>query len=272
MEPAVKTKNLLIDAMNTPARLFVVAICAFGVAVAIAFTMACSHRAHGDVNSSARLAPAPADPIHVEHRHNRSSMRLSGEAASIRSDPIAADADSESPDTLEDPDQIRAWARRNPQQARDWLVDAPEGVKRDTVSEMVCLAIAETNAAAAVALAEVYGAGCTNLVENLIAQWADHDVEAAYTWAVAKPAGEQRNGLLGRIAFVESKSDPKDAATLVAQQIPPGPIQDEAAISVLYEWAQKDPKAAMNWAQSFSPGTLHDRAVNEVQHVTASIH
>jgi hypothetical protein len=71
---------------------------------------------------------------------------------------------------------------------------------------------------------------------------------------------------------VESKTDPKDAANLVAEQIPPGRIQDEAAISVIYQWALKDPEAAMNWAQSFPVGTLHDRAVNEVQNVMASIH
>ena len=59
---------------------------------------------------------------------------------------------------------------------------------------------------------------------------------------------------------------------MVAQQIPSGAIQDEAAISVLYQWALKDPQAAMRWAQSFSAGTLRDRAINEVQNIMASIH
>jgi hypothetical protein len=254
--------------MNTLARLFVVAAVAIGVGILISD----SHRTDGDVNSSAQMAPGPLEPIHVEHRHDRGSMSLPAQAASIRLKRVAADVDSDSPDTLEDPDQIRAWARKNPQRAWDWIVGAPEGAKRDTVSEMVCLEIAETNAAVAVALVEAYGARCTNVLENLMMQWADRDVAAAYTWAAAKPPGEQRDGLLSRIAFVESKTDPKDAATLVAEQIPPGPIQDEAAISVVYQWALKDPEAAMNWAQSFPGGILHDRAVNEVRNVMASIH
>jgi len=185
---------------------------------------------------------------------------------------VAANVDFDSPDALEDPDQIREWARRNPQRARNWIVGAPDGAKRDTVSEMVCLEIAETNAAAAVVLMDAYGPRCTNVLENLMMQWADENVEAAYAWAAAKPPGEQRDGLLSRVAFVESKTDPKDAANLVAEQVPPGRIQDEAAISVIYQWALKDPEAAMNWAQSFPVGTLHDRAVNEVQNVMASIH
>ena len=252
--------------MNPPARLFLLSVYALCVAVAAGITTSRSHRAHGDMNSSARVAPAPAELGRAEHRHNRGSMRLRHETASIRLEP---DADPGSPDTLEDPDQIRAWAERNPQRAWDWLRSAPEGAKRDSVSERVCLGIAETNAAAAVMCGDVYGVR-TNVLENLMVQWADRDVGAAYAWAAAKPPGEQRDGLLSRIAFVESKTDPKDAATLVAEQIPPGPIQDEAAISVLYQWALKDPEAAMNWAQTFSSETLHDRAINEVWSVMAS--
>jgi len=252
--------------MNTIARLFLAAAVAIGVGIMISD----SHRTKGEVNSSAQMAPGPVEPVHVEHRHNRGSMRLSAQAASIQWEPpVVAEADSDSPDAMEDPDHIRAWARRNPQRAREWLVSAPEGAKRDTVSEMVCLGIAETNAAAAVVLADACGVRSTNVLENLLVQWADRDVNAAYIWAAAKPPGEQRDALLSRIAFVESKTDPKEAATLVAEQIPLGPIQDEAAISVLHEWALTDPEAAMNWARSFSAGTLHDRAVNEVQNAMA---
>jgi hypothetical protein len=257
--------------MNNPAKIFVVAVCVIVVTAAVGITMARSHRAHDDMNSRAPRAAASVEPGHFENRHNRPT-RLRDQAASIRLDPLAADADSGNPDILEDPDEIRAWARRNPGRAWDWLVGAQEGAKRDTVAEMVCLKIAETNAAVAVMLADVFGAGCSNVLENLMVQWADADVQGAYTWAAAKPPGAQRDNLLGRIAFVESKTDPSDAATLVAEQIPPGRVQDEAAISVVYQWALKDPQAALNWAQSFSAGTLHDRAVTEVQNVMASIH
>ena len=48
-------------------------------------------------------------------------MRLLDQTAFIQLQSVVADADSDSPDNLEDPDEIRAWARRNPQRAGDWL-------------------------------------------------------------------------------------------------------------------------------------------------------
>jgi len=174
------------------------------------------------------------------------------------------------PDSLEDPDEMRAWARNHPQRAREWLAHAAEGARRDAVAETVCLQLAEGNPAAAVALADSFGASCSNVLENVAMQWAEQDIQAASKWAAARQPGAQRDSLLSRIAFVDSKTYPENAAALVAELIPPGPIQDVAAISVLYQWAQKDPNAAMKWAQTFSAGTLRDRAVNEVQNVIAS--
>jgi len=257
---------------NTPAKILSATVCMAVVAVGVGIAMSRSHWGQSKVNANAQKAVSVAEPVHVGHRRTRSPMRLPDEVAAISSKPVAMDGDSGSPDALEDADEIRAWARKNPQRAWEWLVNARPGAKRDTVAEMACQEIAETNAAVAVMLADTFGAGCSNVLANLMEQWADRDLEGAYTWAAAKPPGAQRDDLLGRIAFVESKTDPGDAAKLVAEQIPPGRSQDEAAISVLYQWALKDPDAAMNWARSFSAETLHDRAVNEVQNVMASVH
>jgi hypothetical protein len=255
--------------MNTSAKLFVAAVCLSGVVTVVSIAMSRPHRSsHGDVDATVRIIPL--EPLLAEQRHDHGSKRLAQQAAPTLLKPVAVDADSKNPDTLEDSDEIRAWARMNPRRAQEWLASALQGTKRDVVSEMVCSEIAETNPAAAAILADGYGAGCTNILENLMAQWAGQDMQAAYGWAAARPAGTQRDSLLSRIAFVESKTDPQDAATLVAQQIASGQIQDEAAVSVLHQWAQKDSAAAMRWAQSFSAGTLHDRAVNEVQNVIAS--
>jgi hypothetical protein len=256
--------------MDTFAKLLIPAVAVLGVATLVGIGTSHSHRTPGDVNSSAQSALAPPETVQLQHRHNRGSMNLPSEDTSIPQQPDVEEAGSESPDTLEDPDEIRAWARSHPHYAREWLSNASEGAKRDAVVEMVCLQMAETNAVTAMTLADRYGAGCTNVLDNIMAQWADQDLQGAYQWAAGRPPGEQRDSFLGRIAFVESKTDPKDAGRLVAEQIPPGQIQDEAAISVLYQWAQKDPNAAMKWAQSFPAGTLHDRALTEVQNVIGS--
>lgn len=259
--------DLRID-MNTSAKLLVATVCVLGAVIVIPLSR--HHQAQGEANSPARTAPAKSESM--GEQRDRISTRSPVETSSDRSALAVADADadSSSPDALEDPDQIRAWARSHPQRARDWLANAPEGTKRDTVAEMVCLQIAETNPAAAVTLADGFGAGCSNVLENLMMQWADQDIQAASKWAAGKEPGTQRDSLLSRIAFVESKTYPENAAKLVAELIPPGQIQDEAAMSVINQWAQKDPKAAMKWAQTFLAGALHDRAVNEVQNIMAS--
>ncbi len=108
-----------------------------------------------------------------------------------------------------------------------------------------------------------------NLLDNLAQQWAIQDVQAASTWALTKPPGEQRDRLLQRIAFVESRTNPEQAARLTVEQMSPGPTQSEAAISVLYQWARSDSGAALAWAESFPAGDLRDRAIKEVRNAIA---
>ena len=117
---------------------------------------------------------------------------------------------------------------------------------------------------------ERYSGGCSNLLENLVHQWADQNEPAALAYAMRKPPGEERDRLLGRVAFTRSKENPADAAKLVAEWISPGEVQNEAAVSVLHEWALRDPRAALAWAQLFSENSLRDRALTEVGNVSST--
>jgi thioredoxin-like negative regulator of GroEL len=181
---------------------------------------------------------------------------------------------SGSPINSRDLDENREWARNYPAEAAAWLTNAPDGKQRLAIAEIVCSELAQTNPAAAVTLAESCVGGGTNavaqsLLDNLAQQWAAQDMQAASAWALAKPAGEQRDGLLQRIAIVESQANPADAARLIVQQMQSGTVRNEAAISVLYQWAHQDAAAAMAWAESFPPGNLRERAINEVKNVSA---
>jgi hypothetical protein len=181
---------------------------------------------------------------------------------------------SDSPVNSQDLDQNREWARNFPAEALAWLKNAPDGKQRLTIAEIVCSQVAQTNAVAAVKLAEnCLGEGTNNpaqfLLDNMAQQWANQDMSAASAWALAKPAGEQRDRLLQRIAIAESSDNPADAARLISEQMSPGSTQNEAAISVVYQWAQKDAPAAMAWAESFPAGDLRDRAIKEVKNVIA---
>jgi len=179
----------------------------------------------------------------------------------------AALASSVVPENL---DEAREWARQNTAAALTWVLNEPAGPKHDAVSEIVCSHLAQSDPAQAVALAERCGVGCSNVLENLVQQWAEIDESAACRFADNKPAGVERDHLLSRIALARSRTNPAAAAKLVAEQISPGVAQNEAAISVLYQWALRDPDAAWAWAQLFPASNLRDRAMREVANVAAA--
>ena len=180
-------------------------------------------------------------------------------------------ADPGSPDNSEDWDRNRAWARKYPAEALTWLENAPDGPRRETMAEIVCPELAQTDPARAVVLAEQCNSSGTNFMkalrDGLGQQWAEQDMQAACAWALAKPDAEDRDRLLGRIAVVKSKTNPEEAAQWVAEQMSPGAVQDEAAISVIYRWALRDANAAMAWVQLFPEGNLRCRAILEVQNL-----
>lgn len=182
---------------------------------------------------------------------------------------------SESPVNSQDSDENRDWARNFPSEALAWLRSAPDGKQRIAVAEIVYPQLAQTNAAAAVTLAwKCLGSSTNgvaqNLLSNLAQQWAGQDFQSASAWAMSQPPGDQRDSLLQRIVFVESKTDPAGAAQLVSRQMSPGPTQNEAAMSVLHQWAQTDASAARAWAESFAPGDFRDRAINEIKNANAA--
>jgi hypothetical protein len=230
-------------------------------------------------------SPTAPDPIPVAEAVAHSTPPRES-AREVRAEPVPASrkiqpaagasalTETNSPVNSQDLDQNREWARTFPAEALAWLKNAPEGEQRLTVAEIVCAELAQTNPVAAVTLAaDCLGSGTNSaaqfLLHNMAQQWADHDLPAASAWALAQPEGEQRDNLLQRIAMVQSKTDPAGAATMLVQQMQPGATQTEAAISVLYQWAQTDAAAALAWAEAFPAGELRDRAVQEVKNVSA---
>jgi len=209
--------------------------------------------------------PAPAAPATKTESAVETDLRWRLAGPPSEPDPITG-ALIELP---EDPDELREWVRQNPAEALAWLRSAAAGEARDIVVEIVCARVAESNPAEAVSLAERYSGGCSNLLENLVHQWAEQNEPAARAYAINKPAGEERDRLLGRVALTRSKDNPAEAARLVVEWISPGQLQNEAAISVLHQWALRDPNAAQAWAQLFPNEGLRNRALAEVANISS---
>lgn len=162
--------------------------------------------------------------------------------------------------------KLREWAAKNPEEALAAAMKLPAGDERNQALTAVCFGLAQTDPADAVKTAESLQLDSQpgDIVGNLVQQWAAADLTSALDWAVGQPPGDQRNGFIQRVAYNMSRGDPADAAELVVKQIPAGPAQNEAIITVLNQWANQDLVAAAIWVKGLPAGPLQERAVNEL--------
>ncbi|HEY1121620.1 MAG TPA: hypothetical protein VGE67_08475 [Haloferula sp.] len=159
-----------------------------------------------------------------------------------------------------------AFASRDPERAGLWASSLSDEAERGSALGEVCSRIALTDAGEAVRTFERHqlDRGSGVLLENLVQQWADQDFSAAAAWTLARPAGEQRDQMCGRLAIVLSATEPANAANLVLKEIPEGLVQTEAVVSVLYQWGARDMDGASAWVALFPTGSLKERAENEL--------
>ena len=163
------------------------------------------------------------------------------------------------------------WAAIDPAAALSWAEQLPDfDARRSALSDIVT-EMAQNNPADAISAAERYQLGSTDpaLLPNLAGTWAERDLAAAIGWANLQPPGEQRDQVLARLAMIESKVEPVEAATRVLTDIPPGAVQVEAVMSTLNQWAARDFDSAAAWVAQFPQGSLRDRALAELSGIQA---
>jgi hypothetical protein len=158
------------------------------------------------------------------------------------------------------------WAERDAAAAEGWAVQLSDTDERNSVLGGICLQVAQADAHQALLTAEKYELGKPpgSIVENLEQQWAQQDFSSALAWAKDQPASGHRDQLMMRLALVEAQAAPNEAARLVLEQIPQGPVQTEAAMMVLHQWARGDMEGAEAWVKLFPEGALRDRAEGEL--------
>jgi hypothetical protein len=159
----------------------------------------------------------------------------------------------------------QAWVQKDSEGALGWASGLSDSSERENALGIVCLAIAQTDPQSAASLADRFNLGeKSGVLESLVQTWAAHDLSSALDWTMQRAEGEQRNEMISQLAFVQAQTDPARAAALVAEKMPPGPDQDEAAISILHQWALKDPAAAEAWLKLFPAGSLQDRGAKDL--------
>lgn len=164
------------------------------------------------------------------------------------------------------------WAAEDPAGAERWAVRfEDEGERASTLAD-ICLQASQADPRQAVAIAQRNGLAEVSgrVMDSLVEQWAAHDFAAADVWVMEQPAGQRRDEMLARLAYVQSQTDPASAANLVVDRMPAGLLQDEAAITVLDQWAARDLASAKAWANQFPAGGLRDRAQQELRAVAGA--
>jgi hypothetical protein len=193
-------------------------------------------------------------------------------AALVDVDPLAAAQFAETNEVAGTRDLIlhrvaQLWAARDTSAALDWATGLGNARERDEILTDVFLQIAEKNDPAEAV--RTYSRYVTDEkshagLEALAQRWAEKDFSSARDWVLSRHTGTQRDQLIARLAYVQSRTAPFEAATMVVGKIPEGRMQTEAVMTVLHQWALRDPVAAEQWVEKFPEGDLRTRAVNEL--------
>lgn len=150
----------------------------------------------------------------------------------------------------------QVWSANDPVAALQWAVSRDDVGEQEFLSGTVYLKWAETDPASAVAAAEqvrILGTTRTDVMRNLVSQWAAQDLASTLAWVKARPVDDQRSQLIGQVAVRLAETSPAAAIALVQKEIAPGNRQREAILAVLHKWALHDLPAAKTWAASI-PG------------------
>lgn len=170
--------------------------------------------------------------------------------------------------TTERDDSIRKlaqeWAGSNAMEAEHWAGRFTEEADRIQALNLVCLSFAKRSPAEAIAMVERNHLGGA-LVEEIIGGWANGDFAGASKWVAESTLGDNRNTMLAKLALSRAETAPEEAASLVALSMSEGPIQEEAAMSVLHQWLRKDQQAAAEWINGFPDGPLKERRQMEIE-------
>jgi len=158
------------------------------------------------------------------------------------------------------------WTAQDADSALAWAAQLPDGAERKSSLGDALLQLGQSDPAKAMALVGTYGLDESgDLRANLAQSWAEKDWVAALTWVQANPAAVlQQDQIMARMAFVLAKTLPAEAANFVVAQIPPGPSQTEAAMSVLHQWGLQDMAGARAWLVQFPDGPLHQQGQQEL--------
>lgn len=161
---------------------------------------------------------------------------------------------------------IGLWAENDIGGTLTWLTSLLDSADRNLASAASTTQVARSDPAGALDLALALRVGLDDgSFERMAQLWTEEHPADAVKWAINQPRGPVRDRLLARVAHVRAQQEPAEAARLVLDHMAPGTARDAAVLSVVRQWAIRDPAGAALWVDRFPPGPLHSQAVGELE-------
>ena len=160
-------------------------------------------------------------------------------------------------------DTVASFAESDPRGGLAWARQLPVRVQREAALESLAWACATTDLAVSVEALEQLppGAGRSRLVAHVVGEWAVNDPDGAQLWAENRSDASERTDALAAFAVAIAEAYPHRAATIVADKIQAGAVQNRAAVAVIQRWIQSDRNAAEQWVADFPNNPLKAAAV-----------
>ena len=164
-------------------------------------------------------------------------------------------------------DKAVSFAESNPRGGLQWAAQLPVRKQRDAALESLAWACSTTDLAVSIEALEQLppGEGRSRLVPHVVGEWAVTAPDDAQSWAENRPDATERTEALAAFAVAAAETYPLRAATIVAEKIQSGAVQDRAVVAVIQRWMQSDRNAAEEWVAQFPDGPLKSAATAAIR-------
>ncbi|WP_338285538.1 hypothetical protein [Luteolibacter sp. LG18] len=166
-------------------------------------------------------------------------------------------------------EEVARYAEKDPAAGLAWAKGLEDERERLAVLEQLSWNCVATDLATALDAAEELPPGDKRkqLMSHLVAEWSVQDQASALAWAKGRSDPDERDEAITGWVTATGEKSPANAATLAADEIRPGAVQNRAVVSVIQRWARADYEEASRWVEDFPDGSLKNDALRELQAV-----
>jgi len=147
---------------------------------------------------------------------------------------------------------LASWSKTDSQAALQWAASLPDDSQRRRVIYNAVDSIALNNPQQAIALLNACGMGDdTNIVGQVVRNWARRDIEAASSWVQSLPQGNVRNEALYSMAFqLAYNENSHETALAWILAIDDKKMREQNISSIVSVWKSNSAPAAKAWVEA----------------------